>query len=299
MRPVRALWAYLIFVFVGGALLAPLIHNAIVSLSGGTAFHVPFRRIVDRCLLGLALAGLWPFAQAMGIRSASDFGLKPNDRSTREFLAGIGAGSLLLIVSAGIFLLVGRGSWKAATGDVWIKQIVSALGTALLVPVLEETLFRGAIFGSLRRAWNFRTALWVSSALYAILHFFSRPLDPVSIHWYSGFIVLGRMLRGFTEFQTVIPGFLSLTLLGVLFCLAFERTGRLYLSMGIHGALIFWVKLFAFAVIVQPEGNVWLWGSAKLIDGWFVFFLLAAATWMYYRNSVLPGRKNTNPDAPA
>ena len=285
MRPFRALWAYLIFVFVGGALLAPVIHNAIGALSGGTGLHIPFRRVVDRCLLVLALAALWPFVQAMGVRSLSELGLKPNDRSTREYFVGMGVGSLLLITSAGIFLLAGRGSWTEASGNAWFKQILSALGTALLVPVLEETLFRGAIYGSLRRAWNPLAALWISSGLYAILHFFSRPEDPSSIHWYSGFVVLGRMLQGFTEFQTVIPGFLSLTLLGVILVLAFERTGRLFLSMGIHGAVIFWVKLFAFAVAVKPGGNIWLWGSSKLIDGWFVFLLLAAVTWIFYRTS--------------
>ncbi len=284
MRPVRALWAYLIFIFVGGALLAPLVYDAFVAVSGG-AIRIPFRRIVDRCLIILALAGLWPFVKAMGIRSLSELGLKPNPRSTKEYLVGIGVGSFLLIASAGIFLLVGRGSWAGASGGAWFKQILSALGTAMLVPVLEETLFRGAIYGSLRRVWNARSALWISSGLYAILHFFSRPEDPSPIHWYSGFVILGRMLQGFTEFQTVIPGFLSLTLLGVICVLAFERTGCLFLSMGIHGALIFWVKLFAFGVAVKPDGNTWLWGTSKLIDGWFTFFLLVAVTWIFYRSS--------------
>jgi membrane protease YdiL (CAAX protease family) len=120
--------------------------------------------------------------------------------------------------------------------------------------------------------------LWASSAIYGIFHFFARPENPTEIHWDSGFVVLGRMLKGFTEIQQVIPGLLSLTLLGVIFVLAFRRTGALFMSMGIHAALVFWVKLFGFAARTSTTANTWFWGTEKLIDGWFCFILLCGVT---------------------
>src|SRR5262245_10343281 len=72
MRPALALWVYLLFVFAGGAMLAPLVHEV---LSNHTDLaRIPFRRIVARCLLMLALLGLWPFVKALGIRSFQDIG---------------------------------------------------------------------------------------------------------------------------------------------------------------------------------------------------------------------------------
>ena len=167
---------------------------------------------------------------------------------------------------------------SSGSPTAWLKQIGAALLTAIIVALLEETLFRGAIFTALRRAWNDRAALWTSSAIYAIVHFFARPESTTIIEWNSGFMVLGRMLRGFTELQTVLPGFFSLTLLGVIFTLAFKRTSALFLSMGLHAALIFGVKLFNFGANTDPTANLWFWGTEKLVDGWFCFLLLLGAT---------------------
>jgi membrane protease YdiL (CAAX protease family) len=160
----------------------------------------------------------------------------------------------------------------------WPTQIGSALATAVAVALLEEILFRGAIYTVLSRVWGAVSGLWVSSGLYAILHFFARPENPIIIDWKAGFVVLGRMLQGFADFQQVVPGFFSLALLGVILALAFRRTGALFMSMGIHAALVFWIKLFGFAADTNANANTWFWGTEKLVDGWFCFILLAITT---------------------
>jgi membrane protease YdiL (CAAX protease family) len=282
MRPARALWAYLIFIFIGAALIAPWVSYALpaLGLSG-----IPFRRVVDRCLLVLALLGLWPFVKALGVRSTEELGLRKYSGAGADLAKGLCIGTVLLGLAAGASLGAGASQFDTErTSGAWLKQIPSAFFTAVIVAFLEEVLFRGAIFGALRRAWNDRAALWSSSAIYAILHFFARPENPSVLTWNSGFIVLGRMLGGFTELPTVIPGFFSLTLLGVIFALAFQRTGALYLSMGIHAALIFWIKLFGFGANPVATANLWFWGTGKLIDGWFCFVLLVfTALWLARR----------------
>ena len=77
MRPLRALVIYLVVVFIGGALLAPWLYRL-----AQTAAHsfpqiaaAPFHRFVDRSLLILALAGLWPLLRALGATSWRETGL--------------------------------------------------------------------------------------------------------------------------------------------------------------------------------------------------------------------------------
>jgi hypothetical protein len=277
MRPARALWVFLIFVFVGAALISPWIYHAVVALGFS---NIPFRRVVDRCLIALALIGLWPLVKALGIRSPSVLGFKKYPGLTRDVAIGLLIGSSLVALAAAFSISAGAAHWVSRSG--WGKEIFGALATAVAVAVLEETLFRGAIFTALSRVWGAAAGLWLSSTLYGILHFFARPENPQTVEWNSGFFVLGRMLKGFGDFRQVVPGFLTLTLLGVLLVSAFRRTGALFMSMGIHAALVFWgVKLFAFAFQTNPNANTWFWGTQKLIDGWFCFILLALTTIMF------------------
>lgn len=273
MRPARALWGFLIFVFIGAALVSPWIYHACVAF-GWTG--IPFRRIVDRCLIVLALIGLWPFMRALGVRSRAELGLKNDPQLGRDLAIGLVIGTVLLVLAASLSLAVGASHWVPRNG--WPKQILSALVTAVTVALLEEILFRGAIYTALTRVWGAFAGLWVSSGLYAILHFFARPENPTVIDWKAGFVVLGRMLQGFADFQQVVPGFFSLALLGVILVLAFRRTGALFMSMGIHAGVVFGVKLFGFAADTNANANTWFWGTEKLVDGWFCFILLVIAT---------------------
>src|SRR5205814_4928060 len=69
MRPLRSLFLYVAAVFVGAALLAPWIYwlmqwAASQSSSFAGLSSQPFHRYVNRALLLLAIAGLWPFLRS-------------------------------------------------------------------------------------------------------------------------------------------------------------------------------------------------------------------------------------------
>lgn len=279
MRPARALWAYLLLIFLGGALIAPWVYHFVPGLE-----RVPFRRVVDRCLLILALLGLYPFLKALGFTSFAEIGWKRHPRMWSDLARGLLIGTVLLATAACVSIVAGAAVFDSSRNAArWAKQIPSAMMTGIVVALLEETLFRGAIFSALKRTWSEHGGLWVSSGLYAILHFFARPENPSTVEWNSGLVVLGRMLAGFADFQTVVPGFLSLTLLGIIFVRAYQQTEALYLSMGIHAGLVFWVKLFGFGTNIAPQANVWFWGTEKIYDGWFCFLLITAASIWFWR----------------
>jgi uncharacterized protein len=260
-----------------------------VSLLVHEFVEVPFRRIVDRCLLGLALIGIWPLIKGLGLTSWVQIGVRADRPIIKDIATGLLIGSMLLGLAAVSALLFGASVWDSSRPP-GPGRVIGFLVSAIAVAFFEEILFRGAIFTAFRRTWTDGIALWCSSAIYAIVHFFARPEDPKEIQWYSGFQMLGGMLRGFTEFQAVVPGFLSLTVLGIILALAYRKSGALWLSMGIHAALVFWIKLFASATNPAAGANLWFWGTERLIDGWFCFILLTITTVYLFQRKYEPGR---------
>ncbi|HST62679.1 MAG TPA: CPBP family intramembrane glutamic endopeptidase, partial [Longimicrobium sp.] len=173
-----------------------------------------------------------------------------------------------------VALLAGGREIKPRDPGELAGQFLGALATALVVSVIEELLFRGAMFGTLRRAMRWPAALAASSGVYAITHFMHRGETPETVDWLSGLRVLPTMLAGMTDLRTLAPGFLSLTLAGVILGLAYQWTGDLSASIGIHAGWIFWLKFYGFATASVEGTDPWFWGTRKLVDGWLAFVAL-------------------------
>jgi hypothetical protein len=185
-------------------------------------------------------------------------------------------GWLSLGLAALTALVAGARTWNGdATTAQWLHHLAAALGAALAVSVIEEILFRGAVFTALRRNWSFSASATASSAVYALVHFFQKPAEPTRIGAGTGLEVLGQMLRGFVDIQQLIPGWISLALAGWILALARERTGRIWFSVGLHAGWIFWLKSYAFATAANPGANVWIWGTGRLYDGWLALVFLS------------------------
>ncbi len=89
--------------------------------------------------------------------------------------------------------------------DTHLAKVLLLIVVGLLVPALEETLFRGILFGGLRRHWSFWPAALAAAAVFAVVHLNA-------------------------------PGFAAYLLLGLLFALLFERSGSLVTSWAAHAA---------------------------------------------------------------
>jgi membrane protease YdiL (CAAX protease family) len=279
-RPVLALAAYLAAVFVAGPLLAPWIWRAVQALAPDhpvlhTLAHQSFARYVNRCLLLVALVGLPFFIRGAGIRGWGDIGFDPRHIRWRRFLAGFGLGFFSLATVCMVAVAVGGRVLDTQHSAARIAGgLVGAMLTALIVAVMEELLFRGAMFGGLRRAIPWPAALAVSSAVYAIVHFLGKPAKPSVMGWDAGLRVLPGMLRGFGDVNALVPAFFSLALAGVVLGLAYHWTGDLFASMGIHAGWIFWLKSYGALTSGAPGADVRIWGTERLVDGWFAFAML-------------------------
>lgn len=272
----RALALYLLAVFAGGALLAPWLYHGVQALAPSVpvleaAARMPFARYVSRGLLIVALVGLPLFVRGAGVRNWRDVGLGRGAFRWRRFGAGFALGFFSLAAVCAIALIAGARLVKPRSPGELAGQFLGVLATALIVAVIEELLFRGAMFGTLRRAMRWPAALAVSSAVYAITHFMHRGETPERVDWLSGLRVLPTMLGGMADVRTLFPAFLSLALAGVILGLAYQWTGDLSASIGIHAGWIFWLKFYGFATRRAPDVDAWFWGSGKLVDGWLAF----------------------------
>mgnify|MGYP000574965500 CR=1 FL=1 len=298
MHPLRSLALYLLAVFGLGALLAPWLFALAqwagerLPLLAPLAGH-PFHRYVHRSLLLVALVGLWPFLRSIQVRSWRDLGVVSPVGRGRDLATGFAVGFASLAAVAALALAFG--GRHLAPEPRW-DRLFHAVLTAVAVAGMEEVLFRGALFGALRKVHHWLTALGVSSVVYALVHFFQRPPAPARVSWSSGLEMLPQMLKGFTELPSLAPGFFVLTLAGAILAWAFHRTGDLWCAFGLHAGWVFWLKSYGAFTSARPEACLPFWGSHKLVDGWLAGIVLAGVLGLLPRllpwHGAPPGRTN-------
>jgi membrane protease YdiL (CAAX protease family) len=276
VRPLPVLLLYLAFVFIGAALIAPWIYFAVQKAAQHSPSFVwlsknPFHRFVHRALLLFAIVGLWPFCRFSRI-TWQGLGLRFSRAEIKKFAAGLVVGFISLALVAACALVSGAREFHQPSNPATI--VIIALLTAVGVGFIEELIFRGALFGSLKCTGSWKNALIVSSAIYAIVHFFSRPAAPPEVTWLSGFFILKEMLHGFVDLHSLVPGFLNLAIVGAILAFSFQVTRTLWFSIGLHAGWIFWVQTYGGFTVKSATSNEWFWGTTKLIDGWMATILI-------------------------
>jgi membrane protease YdiL (CAAX protease family) len=277
MRPIRSLLIYFAVVFLGGALLAPWLY----WLAQWAAAHwpalaglaaKPFHRFLDRSLLGLALLCLWPLWRSGGAQSWRELGFVPQGKPMPQIFGGFALGWASLAAVAVLALACGARAFilTHSAAEVFY-HLLNATLTAVLVAILEELVFRGALFGLLRQAMPWPAALIVSSAIYSAVHFIQKAEATLPVQWHSGLALLWEMLR---HPPPLVPAFFTLFVAGSILALCYQRTGALYFSIGLHAGWIFWLKTYGFLSHFSGAHPTF-WGTDSLIDGWLSFIVLA------------------------
>ena len=280
MGRVWALVVYLALVFVAGGLLAPWLY----WFAGWIALFLPFvadvaaspfHRFVNRSLLLAALVGLVPLLRYLRINSWRDLGLRPQNGWHKQVAIGFGWGFVSLGLLAAAALLFGTRAPAHKPPETILKGLALAALAAVVVAFLEELLFRGVFFGSLRRVRNWVGAMLISSGIYSMVHFFQKPpIQPADVTWLSGLQMLPVMARGFGAVETLVPGFFVLLIAGMALAAAYQRTGTLHFSIGLHAGWIFWQKSYGLLTSSTKIVKQTFWGSAKITDGWLALIVL-------------------------
>ncbi|MCC7376731.1 MAG: CPBP family intramembrane metalloprotease [Verrucomicrobiales bacterium] len=271
MRSLSALAVYFAWILIGGGLAAPWLYWGAQSLAESTSWEVarslaghPFHRYVHRCLLVMALVALPALARGLGVRRWADVGFRPGTKPGmiwRGWRTGVLVGLAMFLPALACEGLAGaRVARWPEPGLAAALKVAEILVGALAVGIMEEALFRGVLFGGLRRSLGVGWAIAISSLVYAWVHFFERPDPPSVVMWQTGLGMVGQMMEGLVRGERLVPFFATLTLAGALLAWWYDRGGSLWFPMGVHSGWVVSMKVRGWLTAGAPaEGGVTGW----------------------------------------
>ncbi len=231
---------------LAGAFLAPPLFNLLLSIGRNhprldALRDVEFSEVLSRTVLVLALV-LVPLALKLGgLKGWRGLGFEPRPGWWKAGLAGLLAGCATMALLFGLGWAAHAYVASPAARGPLAGTLLTYLAGALVVGVIEETLFRGVLFGVLARGMGFWGAAALSSLVFSTVHF-ARPAlgaDAVYGHWYAGLEFLGGMFRG----AVWMPTALTLFAMGFLLCAFYWKSGSLYFVIGLHAGWVWIIRL--------------------------------------------------------
>lgn len=240
--------AYVCGVLVLGALVAPPLYWGAMALADAGVLVVlrkfPFQKYFNRGVLIAAVALFWPLVRWLGIRGWRPAVFRADPLWKGRLFKGalLGAGAMALL--GGVYVAAGFYRFEHLPEP---GRVLSILAGAVVVGVLEEALFRGALTGLFERGMGSRAAWLAASGLFAVVHFL-KPDPSVKVPevgWTSGFALVPHSFHQFADPVLFWGGFGTLLTFGLVLGLAVRRTGSLWLSAGLHGGLVLVKELFS------------------------------------------------------
>ncbi|OKH36459.1 abortive phage infection protein [[Phormidium ambiguum] IAM M-71] len=211
----------------------------------------------------LVLVRFWGKLVYQQTNLLKSYGLSASRKNALELLKGLDIGLLLALT---LFFVAGKLGWLVwQSSDRLPIVILEGLISALGVGFAEELVFRGWLLDELERDYSLKISLWVSSLVFALLHF----IKPLS-----------EIIRTFPQFP-------ALLLLGLTFVWAKRGSrGRLGLPIGLHAGLVWGYYIINVGQLVRYSDRVPPWITG--IDGnplaglmGFIFLgAIASAFWL-------------------
>jgi uncharacterized protein len=288
LKDAAKLFAYFFAVVIGGALLAPPLFWSARQVSPFFA-KFDFEDFFHRALLICAIAFVWPLLRSLRLHSLRDLQLDRNREAVRDAIAGFLLASLPLLICA--FVLIATRILILKTVLPW-SPVLSVVGAAIAVPLIEELFFRGLLLGILLRDLRPILATLITSAFFAILHFLKPPGDTNDVvTWFSGFRSIANSFAQFADPMMVLALFATLFLIGWILADARLRTRSLFLPIGLHSGWILVAgvvgKLTRRSITMLPWlGTNLLTGLLPLLLGLITWALMIV--WLRYANRSQP-----------
>jgi membrane protease YdiL (CAAX protease family) len=246
----------LILAMIGAAVLSPALQALLAPLQ-----IIPLHRIFSRLTqIGLLLLTIW-FLIRQGLMRRDVLGYAtPWPIFMRRLLWGLGAGLALMVVTlVPLFALDVRVWSNRLPGEVGgiVLMGAKALLQGLLVALIEENFFRGAMQGAMARAGSVRAALFVVPLLYSAVHFFGEavrvPYEAVTAT--SGFTILLGFFAAFAHPLRIADAFLALYCVGLLLALVRCRWGDIAGCIGLHAGFVAVISMFRRVSAPGPDSS--------------------------------------------
>jgi uncharacterized protein len=255
-------------------------------------FDFPFHRIGERIgMIGL-LVGFLLVARRLGLADRKSLGYgAPRREFLREWGLGLVLGVVTMLGIVGIMAALGLLEWRsdAVFGAAALAKLVGArLLSGLAVALIEETFIRGAMFTAIQRESGTRTAVILTSILFAASHFFGKiriPADQVTA--WGGVDLLAGTLHAFSDPLGIADAFLCLAAVGVVLAIVRAITGNIAASLGLHAGWV-WVMLVAHELTKADDASSLrpLLSQFDGFVGWLVLLWtipMGVGLWWFYR----------------
>ena len=255
-------------------------------------FDFPFHRIGERIgMIGL-LVGFLLVARRLGLADRKSLGYgAPRREFLREWGLGLVLGVVTMLGIVGIMVVLGLLEWRsdAVFGAAALAKLVGArLLSGLAVALIEETFIRGAMFTAIQRESGTRTAVILTSILFAASHFFGKiriPADQVTA--WGGVDLLTGTLHAFSDPLGIADAFLCLAGVGVVLAVVRAKTGNIAASLGLHAGWV-WVMLVAHELTKADDASPLrpLLSQFDGFVGWLVLLWtipMGIGLWWFYR----------------
>lgn len=234
---------FAIALILGTAIAYPL-HQILT-----TWFELEFDRVASRSVLLVAIILFIPLFKLLKFDSWQELGFSNTKEFAKDLVKGIGFGVLIMLpVITGLLITQNRvfdPDWEISIPNITALFLTSLLA-GLVIALLEETLFRGAMLTALKKHGSTMFAILATSIIYALVHFLQPTIefDANSLNWGSGIALLKNSFLSLTQLSTIIDSFIALFLAGVLLAVVRIRSSKIALCMGIHAGWVLAIKIF-------------------------------------------------------
>ncbi len=273
-------------------LISSLLHYPLYLLLDGL-LELPAHKQVPRVAKLIALPGFFLLIIWLGLyhRKALGFGL-PRPVFLHQIFIGWLYGIAILATLSAVLIGLGVRTLDPIDDEFLfdlLKTLISGLVGGLLIGLIEETFFRGAMYQAIRRNGPAVSAIIFSALLYAAVHF----IDPVRlsgpVDWFSGLQILGGAFWQLGDWAT-LDSFVALFVVGVFLGMVREQTGNIAYCIGLHAGWVLIIKCTK-KFTSNNHGSEWafLTGNYDGITGYLAaiwLLLLILLYWVYRRRGV-------------
>lgn len=294
-------------IVLGAALAPPLYWGGKLVVTEGWIKDVPvldsihgsmdrarFSRYFNRAILAGALIMLFPTLKWLSSKDGAKLSLrdrlqvKPNRAWWVHLLVGFLLAAIPLFLLGWFYLEKG---WYEASGTntTLISVLFSALTTGLVVALLEEFVFRGAltsIFSTLLKPWPLLISIAV---FFALVHFLKPPegADITAVTALSGFHMLGLIFSQFGDWYFLAAEFAVLFAIGWVLGYTRLKTQSLWLGIGLHAGWVFGAKTLGPLArrTFEPAAMMpWLGGNLRVgLASCLVVCFTGLIVWLWLR----------------
>lgn len=260
----------------------------------GIGDAIPFRQILTRSTQLFLVLSIFPIMAYLKVNK-EELGFAPIGVLSKQLLQGFGLGFIVLIPVLVVLYVLKITVYKGQfwTVGLMINAMTMNLLVALLISVIEETLFRGIVLVGLKRKLPVIAAIILTSTYYAGLHFLSikTNLAVQDITITSGFLMLGEAVGNLFRLASV-PAFFALLMVGIfLGVLRTQKKISLGLCIGCHTSWVWLIKmnkkLFNTDFSAQYHYLVSSYDGiiGPLVGGWIMIVIVAYFAYQHINRS--------------